>query len=41
MKDRLENRIHELVCARAITLGQGQAAFLGDWTEAYRLYVED
>jgi hypothetical protein len=41
MKDRLENRVHELVCAHAITLDQGQAAFLGDWTASYRRYLEN
>lgn len=40
MKDRLENRIHELICAHAITLAEGQAAFLGNWTTAYRRFVE-
>lgn len=40
MKDRLENRVHELVCAHSITLAQGQAAFLGDWRTAYRQYIE-
>jgi hypothetical protein len=39
MKDRLENRIHELVCGRVITLAQGRAAFLGDWTAAYTRYL--
>ncbi len=39
MKDRLENRVHELVCSHSITLQQGQAAFLNDWTAAYRQYI--
>jgi hypothetical protein len=39
MKDQLENRIHELICAHAVTLAQGQAAFLGDWTKAYERYA--
>lgn len=31
-KDRVENRVHADVCAGRITLAQGQAVFLGDWT---------
>jgi hypothetical protein len=39
LKDRLENRVHELICARVITLEQGRATFLGDWTASYRRYI--
>jgi hypothetical protein len=39
MKDRLENRMHQLVCSRSVTLQEGQAAFLGNWMVAYRRYV--
>jgi hypothetical protein len=38
-KDKLENRMHELVCAHQITLAEGQAAFIGDWRTAYEKYV--
>ena len=41
MKDRLENRVHELVCARTITLEQGQLVFERDWMAGYRRYVAD
>jgi hypothetical protein len=38
-KDRLENLIHRKVCARELTLEEGQAIFLGDWTQGYRKYL--
>lgn len=37
-KDRLENLIHRRVCAGRMTLREGQAVFLGDWTIAYRKF---
>jgi len=40
-KDRLENRLHRLVCAKRIPLDAAQAAIATDWIAAYRLYVGD
>jgi hypothetical protein len=40
-KDELEDLVHDLVCRGRITLYKGQAAFLGDWIRAYRLYLGD
>lgn len=39
VKDRLENKIHLLVCSGKITLKAGQAAFVPDWTVGYKKYV--
>jgi hypothetical protein len=38
-KDRLENRLHEVVCAGRLTLVQAQRAIATDWIAAYRSYV--
>jgi hypothetical protein len=38
-KDELEAVVHDLVCRGRLTLDQGRAAFLGDWTKGYRQYV--
>lgn len=38
-KDRLEDRVHKLVCAGLMPLTEAQRLFLGDWTVAYRLIV--
>jgi hypothetical protein len=37
-KDRLEDRIHAQVCSgkREMSLQDGQAVLLGDWTQGYR-----
>jgi hypothetical protein len=40
-KDRLENRLHALICAGDTMPDEAQAAFVNDWTEAYREYVSD
>jgi hypothetical protein len=40
-KDRLELRLHDMVCAGDIMPDEAQAAFVDDWTEAYRKYVTD
>jgi len=40
MKDRLENAVHRAVCTERITLAAGQAVFLGNWIEAYPLFVQ-
>ena len=38
-KDRLELKMHLLVCAGSISLATAQAAFKKDWRIAYRKYV--
>jgi hypothetical protein len=38
-KDRLEDKLHEMVCANEISLVAAQAAIEGDWTVAYRKYL--
>lgn len=40
-KDRLENRLHVLVCApdHALPLAAAQAAIRGDWTAAYLKFL--
>lgn len=40
MKDRLENRLHVLVCSGQMTLGAAQDAIKTDWTTAFARYVE-
>jgi len=40
VKDRLEFRIHDMVCDwRIMSVTEAREVFLGDWTEAYRRYV--
>jgi hypothetical protein len=38
IKDRLENRLHALVCQGLLGLRVAQAAIAGDWYVAYRKY---
>ena len=38
-KDRLEDRLHQLVCAGRLSLTRAQAALANDWPAAYRRYV--
>lgn len=38
-KDRLENRLHTLVCRGRLPLAQAQREIAGDWIGAYRRYV--
>lgn len=40
VKDRLENKLHRLVCAGALPLEQAQREIAADWTKAYEKYVE-
>lgn len=40
-KDRLENRLHLLVCQHALSLAEAQRAIATDWKAAYRKYVGD
>ncbi|HWK10844.1 MAG TPA: HNH endonuclease signature motif containing protein [Vicinamibacterales bacterium] len=39
MKDRLENRLHRLVCAGTVSLSSAQQRIRTDWIAAYRRYV--
>jgi len=39
VKDQLENQMHHLVCTGAVSLKTAQAAFLGNWEQAYTKYV--
>lgn len=38
-KDRLENRLHELVCSGRLPLAEAQAAIRTDWIAAYRRFI--
>lgn len=40
LKDRLENRLHALVCARKLPLAEAQRAIASDWEAAYKRYVD-
>jgi hypothetical protein len=35
-KDRLEMRLHNMICAGEVSPVEAQAAFTDDWTKAYR-----
>ncbi len=39
VKDRLEDRLHALVCNGSIDLKEAQRAIAGDWIAAYKKYV--
>ena len=39
MKDRVENRLHALVCAGAVPLATAQQAIASNWYDAYMTYV--
>jgi hypothetical protein len=39
VKDRLEFRLHELVCAGSVPLAQAQHEIATDWVAAYKKYV--
>jgi hypothetical protein len=39
MKDRLEDRLHALVCAGKMSLEEAQHAIGDDWIAAYQRYV--
>jgi hypothetical protein len=41
VKDKLEDRLHKLVCGGILSLGEAQAAIASDWIAAYRKYVEE
>ncbi len=38
-KDRLENKLHQLVCGKAITLQSAQQTIAKNWIDAYRTYI--
>lgn len=38
-KDQLENEVHRRICVGVMTLQQGQAVFLGDWTAVYKTMI--
>jgi hypothetical protein len=38
-KDRLENKLHRLVCTGKLGLPEAQKAIAQDWIEAYRTYI--
>jgi hypothetical protein len=39
VKDKLENRMHRLVCTGQLTLRKAQAVFLTNWQKGYEKYV--
>ena len=39
VKDRLENKLHELVCSGQLDLQTAQRAIASNWIEAYKKYV--
>jgi hypothetical protein len=39
VKDRLENKLHELVCSGQLDLKTAQQAIASNWIEAYKKYV--
>jgi hypothetical protein len=39
IKDRIENKLHALVCSQAITLVTAQRAITGNWYAAYEKYI--
>lgn len=39
VKDKLENRLHAMICAGTISLVIAQQAIANDWIAAYKLYI--
>jgi hypothetical protein len=39
IKDRLENRLHSLVCRHEVRLREAQRAIAADWVRAYHRYI--
>jgi hypothetical protein len=39
VKDRLENKLHKLVCTGKLGLPEAQKAIAQDWVEAYKTYI--
>lgn len=40
-KDKIENRLHKLVCDGTLTLHQAQHMIATDWVAAYKKYIEE
>jgi hypothetical protein len=40
-KDRLEGKLHQLICNKTISLEEAQTAISTDWVAAYREYIGD
>jgi hypothetical protein len=40
VKDKLENKLHRLVCTDVITLEEAQKAISKDWIHAYNVYMD-
>jgi hypothetical protein len=40
IKDRLENRLHAMVCARSMDLAEAQRAIASNWWDAYQRYID-
>jgi hypothetical protein len=40
LKDQIENKLHDLVCARSITLAEAQKAISQNWYAAYLKYIK-
>ena len=38
LKDKLENKIHSLICKGQMSLATGRSVFTGDWTSYYKIY---
>jgi hypothetical protein len=38
-KDKLENKLHLLICAKKISLSKARAIFVNDWTAGYETYI--
>ncbi len=41
LKDRLEDKLHQLVCNGSITLAEAQHAIRTDWIAAYEKYISN
>ncbi len=41
IKDKLEGRLHRLVCAKKLTLQEAQQAISSNWIEAYQKFIGD
>ena len=41
VKDKLENRLHKLICYGAINIVEAQIAISKNWIEAYKKYIGD
>lgn len=39
-KDKLENKLHQLVCSKVVKLSDAQAAISKDWIKSYAAHIE-